>query len=1054
MFLLQELLKFCGSVHQVGREARADCDRCRLTVGLLSDRGNRMVKHARTPLAGVEHPDGNSLLRYQVLGPVRLLRGDVPLAVGGPRQQRVLATLLMEANHVVPLSRLIDTAWQDSPSTARSQIQTSISRLRRALSTTDGQGPIVTQGADYLLRVKPDQLDSMAFQDLVASAHASAAKGFHDRAVTDLRAALALWCGPALAGMQDSGILESWAGSLEEARLAAMEACLRFEIRRGRHAEIVSELMESAESHPLREGFQGLLMQALYLSQRQAEALAVYRQTRQRLIEQLGVEPGSRLRRLEAEILAGDTTSWGPSGQAGGVLLNVRAASVKETVPQLLPNGLPDFVGRTRQIQRLAQRLVSPEGDENGSPPMVVLHGRGGSGKSALALRVAHAVREHFPDGQLYADMQGMSLQPMEPARLLWSFLRALGVDAGDIPEELDGRARLFRSLLEHRRMLVVIDDLPPDVEPLGLLATGPGSAVILNCRSRLPAAPGMVMEEVRSLDSEEAVELLGRIAGASRVATEWQAAHVIAQLCDRLPLALRIVGSRLAIRPDWRLEEMVRRLGNEPSRLGELIHGGLAVRTSLAMVYRCLTPEAQRLMRRLAALEIPTFGCWVADAVLRRSGIDACVPLRELRDAHLIEAVDADGTDESQFRFHDLVRVFAREVSQIEESEEEIARSKRDLIETYLALARKAHCAEYGGNYTLLHGQGGLREPRIVPASLLRAPLQWMDKERTNLMWASREAARGGADEVSWDLAVVMVTLFETLGYYDEWHITHTEALNAVRRAGNRRGEAALLSSLGALHIFRHDLAGADVLLRQALEIFGELGEEHGRALVLRNVAYLQRLAGDMETARGTYQEALAGCRAAGDLAAEAHILINMAQIDRADGQQHAAEVKLDHALKISLDIKAQRVAAQGLFRRGEVFLQNGEFEQADRLFSRAMEIVRARGDFVGETHVLYGLGVSALRQARLEEAAVLLETGLVMAESAGTKALRGQVLTALGEVHTARGEHELAALRLREAAVLCGRTGEDVDSDVHSDDPAGPPCSARRSRPRELTR
>lgn len=1013
-----------------------------------------MARHARTPLTGVEAPDRNSLLRYQVLGPVRLFRGDVPLSVGGPRQQRVLAALLMEANHVVPLSRLIDTAWQDSPSTARSQIQTSISRLRRVLSGADGHGPIVTQGSDYLLRAQPDQLDSKAFQDLVASAHTSAAKGFHDRAVTDLRAALALWRGPALAGMQDSGILESWAGSLEEARLAAMEACLRFEVRRGRHAEIVSELMEAAESHPLREGFQGLLMQALYLSQRQAEALAVYRQTRQRLIEQLGVEPGSRLRQLEAEILAGDTTSWGPSEQAGGVLRDIPSASDRETVPQLLPYGLPDFVGRTRQLQRIAHRLVPPEGRENGSPPMVVLHGRGGSGKSALALRVAHAVREHFPDGQLYADMQGTSLQPMPPARLLWNFLRALGVDAGDIPEDLDGRVRLFQSLLQHRRMLVVIDDLPPDVDPLGLLAPGPGSAVILNCRSRLPAAPGMVMEEVKALDSEEAVEFLGRIAGASRVAAEWQAAHVIAQLCDRLPLALRIVGSRLATRPDWRLEEMVRRLGNEPSRLGELIHGGLAVRTSLAMVYRCLTPEAQRLMRRLAALEIPTFGGWVAYAVLRRSGIDADVPLGELRDAHLIETVDTGGTEEPQFRFHDLVRVFAREVSQIEESEEEVARSKRDLIESYLALARKAHCAEYGGDYTLLHGQGGRREPRILPASLLRAPLQWMDKERTNLMWASREAALSGADEVSWDLAVVMVTLFETLGYYDEWHITHTEALNAVRKAGNRRGEAALLSSLGALHIFRHDLAGADALLRQALVIFGELGEEHGRALVLRNVAYLQRLAGDMEMARGTYQEALAGCRAAGDLAAEAHILINMAQLDRADGQQLEAAAKLDQALKLSLAIKAQRVAAQGLFRRGEVFLQNGEFEQADRLLARAMEIVRARGDFVGEAHVLYGLGVSALRQARLEDATVLLETGLVMAESAGAKAVRGQVLTALGEVLAARGEHESAALRLREAAALFGRIGVDEGSDIHSGDRAGYSSPAQQSRPRELTR
>lgn len=236
-----------------------------------------------------ERGDG-TLPMYQVLGPVECFRGRRAVALGGVRQRRVLAALLMDADHVVSTTRLIEATWQQPPPTAQSQIQMVISRLRRALVVGPDEHVISTEPSGYRLQAGPGQLDSAVFQEHVAAAQ-DLARSSLDEAVARLRDGLAMWRGSALAGLEGSTVLDSWAGSLEETRLAAHELCLRLELQRGRHTETVGELMEATEAHPLREGLQGLLMQALYLSERQAEALAVYRQTRRRLIEELGVEP-------------------------------------------------------------------------------------------------------------------------------------------------------------------------------------------------------------------------------------------------------------------------------------------------------------------------------------------------------------------------------------------------------------------------------------------------------------------------------------------------------------------------------------------------------------------------------------------------------------------------------------------------------------------------------------------------------------------------------------------------------------------------------------------
>ncbi|MFI6350938.1 AfsR/SARP family transcriptional regulator [Streptomyces sp. NPDC050560] len=1004
--------------------------------------------------------DGPHGTRYQVLGPVECFHGERAVPLGGVRQRRVLAVLLMEAGHVVSTARLIEATWQKPPSTALCQIQIVISRLRKALGTQQDAGAIFTEPSGYRLEIPPGRLDSAAFQERVAAARELAARGALGPAVARLRDGLAMWRGGALAGIEGSSALDCWAGSLREARLAAHELCLRLEIRRGRHAEVVGELMEAARAHPLREALQGLLMQALYLSQRQAEALAVYRATRRRLIGELGVEPGAPLRKLEYDILCGDTGDWAPPAPAAGEPDAPEAAAREPdvaarepdvwepdpekpvtgepgagqdvppepapTAPQgAFPEPVTDFVGRAGLLEQLGRRLGPGRRPADGEVPVVVLHGQGGSGKSALAVHAAHLLRPSYPHGLLYADMQEQALRPMTPRGLLRRLLRDLRVDTADIPESLDGRVELLRGLVARRRVLIVVDNVPPGVSPQDVLPRSGRCAVLLTRRSGR-GSPGTALLEVGRFDSEASVELLGRIVGQSRVAAEWRAAHLIAQLCDGLPLALRAVGLRLATHPGLRLEEMVRRLGDERRRLSELAHGGAAVRTTLAVAYRGLSPGARRLLRRLGAVDIPAFAPWVAPALLGRGAGGWEAALDELADAHLVEAAPGTGHDSRRYRVPDLVRAFARERAGAEEPADEVCRARHELLEVFLALAARCHRADHGGDHALLHGAAARRrEPPLVPALLEREPLRWLDGERANVVWAVREAARTGADEVAWDLAVTAVTLFESRCYYDEWLITHTEALGAVRRVGNRRGEAALLYSLGALNIATQHYAEAGSLLQRALSGFEALGERHGRALALRATAVVRAAGGDRDAARELYREALAECRAVGDRAAEAHVMIGMARAARAEGRPEDAGALLDGALAVCADAGARRFVSRALLCRGMVLLDQGEYEDAERALERALEIVRRRRDLGGEARIAYGMGVLRQGQGRAAEAAGLLHSGIALAESVGNQALRARSLLALGALHEAGGEEAAAAMCEEEARALLRQLG-----------------------------
>jgi len=621
-------------------------------------------------------------MEFRVLGPMEVLCDGRPVPVGGARQRAVLAAMLADANRVVSVDRLITAVWAEHPPpTARHQIRTSVSGLCKVFARVDADREIIaTKPPGYALLIEPGELDAQDFLAKAAAARAAAAEGDLAGAAGTARSALALWRGPAWDGIPGE-VVRAEATRLEEQRLGLLEACLDCELALGRHHEVVGELMTLASDHPLRERFHYLLMLALYRGGRQAQALEAYQRARAVFQDELGLDPSEELQQLQQAILAHDPGLTAGPAPARAVATARERGPVKRPpghIPVQLPRDIDDFTGRGDELKRI-EAIMGAENSAGRGVPVVTLTGAGGVGKSALAVRAAHRLADRFPDGLLYADLHGTGNHPVRPAELLARFLRALGVPGSAVPGSLDERAELYRNHLAGTRRLVVLDAAADEAQVRPLLPGGPGCAVLITSRSRLTALAGSEVIALDVLGTADAVEFLAAVSGRhDDVAREPETAARIVELCDGLPLALRIVGAKLAARPHWPLSRMAHRLHDEQRRLDELTHGDLSVRHTIDLSYRALDPRAQTLLRRLALLDVPDFPSWAAAAVLETGDTEAEDLLDLLTDAQLVQATGRDRAGHVRFRFPGLVRLHARERAYVDEPAERAATVER----------------------------------------------------------------------------------------------------------------------------------------------------------------------------------------------------------------------------------------------------------------------------------------------------------------------------------------------------------------------------------------
>ncbi|MDU0292351.1 AfsR/SARP family transcriptional regulator [Saccharothrix longispora] len=903
-------------------------------------------------------------MEFRVLGPVEAHVGGSPVAVGGPKPKTLLALLAIHAGRVVSLDQLVDAMWgEQPPDQSRSAIYTYVSSLRRAL------GDVLSRsGGGYLLTADLDQVDLHVFTAEVTEGRKALAEGDLERAAARFAAALGAWRGTPLGGAQGAWA-EAERSRLAELRLDALEDRFDADLAIGRGESLVAELTAAVAENPLRERLRSQLMLALHQAGRQADALASYQEGRRVLLDELGLEPGPGLRSTHERILRGEPDS--PPAPA-------RPAAAP--TPSQLPFDIADFTGRATEQDRLVTRLTT----ENGAVRVCAISGPPGAGKSTLAAHVAHVVRDHFADGQLYANLRGVQAVPADPGEVLAGFLRALGVADAAIPADLEERVLLYRTMVADRRVLVVLDDARDERQIRPLLPGGPTCAVLVSSRERLGALAGAAQLGLRVLREDEAVELLDRVVGDDRVPAEPEAAAQIVRLCGRLPLALRIAGARLAARPQWRLSRLAERLGVQRRVLKELTLGDLEVRGSLALSYDGLAERERAALRRLGLLGVPTFGGWLVAPLLDCGPDEAEEVVERLVDSQLLDLAGGDdGGPALRYRMHDLTRAFAQERGEAEESPEQVravctraAGVLLSLVE--LAGSRMPH-ASFDGKPAPLDRRWF--HPGEVD-ELLDDPEAWFDAEQAGLVGVVDRVSELDLTDVATRLAAALCSSrFSVRNLFGQWWRTHTAALEAARRVGDRAGEARLLSGLG--------------WLRYEQDRFDEAAAYH--------------------------QQALEAHRAAGDALGEATTRLALSTVLREHGELADATALLDQALPVLRSLGERQLEAQALHGLGRALTEQGELAAALASCERTLELYREVGDRRGEAIALRSVGIVHRAAGRWEEAAERCAESVRMLRPLDDRLMSAYAVQALAKVRIRQGRGDAVRSELLECLGTC---------------------------------
>ncbi|WP_371663823.1 BTAD domain-containing putative transcriptional regulator [Streptomyces sp. NBC_00280] len=973
------------------------------------------------------------MFEVRLLGPVEVWEGDRRAPLGGVRPLAVLSALVVHLGEVLSTERLVDCVWDEqAPATAGALVATHVSAVRRALARVTPATVVRTRPPGYLADLEPSQIDARRFEDLLASGRSSAAAGRPEEAADLLSEALGLWRGPeALEGLGQS-FARIEAGRLAELRLIAQEESFALQLELGGPDRTIAPLLAHVAAHPLRERPRGQLMTALYRAGRVSDALRTYQEGRAILREELGIDPGPRLRSLHQAVLTDDAKLSGtagphsagrepaglpkqPSGGTGSV-----SGAPPRPAPSHLPPDIADFVGRTEQIDWAASLLGKVDEDGRTASPIGVLSGRSGTGKTALAVHVGHRMSALFPDGRLFVDLRAGDTAPLQPADALARLLRAMGADPETLPTSVEELTGLYRTHIGPRRVLLILDNAAGEAHVRPLLPPGPGCAVLVTSRRRLVALEGAAHLDLAVPDQAEALELLRRVAGPDRTEAEPEGAAEIVALCGRLPLAVRIAGARLAARPHWVPGRLARRLRDERSRLNELRAGDLELRTSLELGYADLDLPERRALRRLALLDLPDFAAWIAAPLLDIGTLEAEEAVERLVDCHFIDVIGVDDTGRSRYRIHDLAREHARERCLSEENAEERGAAVLRLVASWLGLARTAaaHGPGAAGRY--------FPEPAAVrpldaetEEELLERPASWFAAEQACLLAAVEYCADNGMDRAARDLAGALIASSAALyNQFDAWSRSHAAAMAAVRRSGDGEGEAWLLAGLGQLRYEQDEFEESYAYFAKALRLFEARGDvPEGAALALAGMGTARREQAGYAEALELLNAALALYGEPAERGARARVLYGIGHVHREQGRGEQARQVLTRALELyraegDRHGEALTLRSLALCHRAE-----DEFEDAERVLHEALRIFTGLRDTFGVMYTEQSLAKTELRLGRLDEARARLGRCLVVARERQDRFGEALVLRTLGELHLAAGDPGRAREPLEQA-------------------------------------
>ncbi|WUH90253.1 tetratricopeptide repeat protein [Streptomyces sp. NBC_00433] len=921
-------------------------------------------------------------VRFRLLSGVEAQVGGVPVDLGHPRQRAVLGVLLVEANRLVSTDQLLDRVWgEHCPKRGRETVYNYLSRLRAALRAAGDDVLLDRRSGGYVLAVDDQAVDLHQFRRLVTQARAVR----NDQQAFELfERALALWRSEPLSGL-DTPWVTGLRVTLDNERLAAELDHADRALRCGRHAELLPSLSARATQYPWDERVAGQIMLALYRSGRQAEALDAYAGTRRRLADELGITPSAQLSALHQSILKADPALAAPSATG--------PAALRTVIPAQLPASVADFTGRAEAGRVLGEQLAEASLDGNAVVLSAVV-GIGGVGKTTLAVYVAHAVRQDFPDGQLYVDLQGTDPRPADPEAVLASFLRALGIPSAAIPESLAERAALYRSTLNGRRVLALLDNAYDAAQIRQLLPGAPGCAALVTSRARMTGLAGARMVDLEVMSPEEALLLFTKIVGEQRVRSDRRAALDVVGACGFLPLAIRIAAARLAARRAWTVSVLADKLADHRGRLDELRAGDLAVEATFALGYGHVSPTQARAFRLLSLPDVPDSSLDAAAAVLDLGPGAAEELLESLVDISLIESAAP-----ARYRFHDLLRLYARERAEDDETPEARCQALSRLLDFYLASAAHAFELEIPGDGVLAFVAPTSRPGLSFTTG--EEALEWLLSEARGLISAAHQAA-GNSDRDTVRQAVdLLFVIHEHLelgafaGHYEQ-------AVRALVCAAQKRSDtlaeararllcAELLymqsrfpeSDEEAQHSHTAALAAKDPLavghatnvrglvaykdrryqdgaefMATALKAFRTYGIRHGESAALCNLSRAQLNLGDPDTAVATCRQALAIHRELGTSLRLGNVLYALSIALTSAGHLDQALTCLAQALEIFRETRQQFWEGMALYRFGEVHMKAGRIQLAASYIEQALVILRDLGGGWRIANALTALG------------------------------------------------------------------------------------------------
>jgi tetratricopeptide (TPR) repeat protein len=855
-----------------------------------------------------------------------------------------------------------------------------------------------------MLEVDLEAVDVHQFRRLRRQADALAASGDYDHAAGLLREADGLWRGQAL-----TGICGDWVArmrdALEEERRAAILERVGCELELGRHADLVGELRHLLAKYPLDETLVAHQMTALYSIGRPADALSLFRETRSRLVEQQGAEPGATLSELHQRILGRDPRlAARPSGQR-----HVLAAP-----PDTLPPETAEFVGRDEELGLLT-------GKHGSIPQLAIIEGMPGVGKTALAVRAARLVSGQYPDGTLYLNLHSHdpSGPSLDPAEALHRLLQMLSVPTAQIPETIGQRAALWRAHLSRRRAVVILDDAAghDQIRPL-LPATG-RCLILITTRRRLPDFGGARSLTLDVLSVDEAITLFRRIAGESRAGDADQVAAAVG-LCGRLPLAIQLTAGRMAQDSPPNLDGLIEELSQSPAWLGGTGAASPEVIAAFDVSYRALEPDHQRFFRRLGASPSACLSLPAAAAVGGCTLAEAEKALVTLLDYHLL-ARACDG----QFRFHDLIRGYAAAHATRDDPEAEQRQAVSRLLDYYLHIADKA-----GRVLHPLRRRPGVQVTQLPVGSPALGTQEdaegWLESEWRNILQAARYAGRHEWKQKCADLIYLLADFMEVKAYWDEAIAAHTLALQASRDLADpaRIAQAALALSTVRQQTGRHEAAIA--LAEEAAAIYRLLADPRGEAESLDQVGLAHQRTARSRAALAYFQEAQILYRAAADPRGVADTLSHSGIACWHLGRYPEANAHLRDALSLYRDVGDRRGEAKVLNNLGRVHLYNGYHRDALDAYQNSLRIFHEIGGPQNEAILYQNVGSVHHYKGSYSEALAACRQALAIYRDIGDFPNEADVLNDIGAIYQSAACDDEALIHHQKARLIAEEIGD----------------------------